>query len=537
MKHGVYIALIFLLVYSSNHAQFSPGKLMKAHANLEGSKNCTKCHDIGKKVTNNKCLDCHKEIKTLTTQKKGYHGHSSVVGKTCVTCHSDHHGLNFDALHFDPKGFDHTKTGYKLEGKHSAVDCKECHKSSNIKDSQLKKRSGTYLGLTDKCISCHTDYHQGTLSTSCLNCHTMEDFKKAPKFDHQKAKFQLKGAHVKVDCIKCHQKTTRNEKEFQIFKGVKFANCTDCHKDHHNGSFGNNCLKCHNINSWTNVNLSEGFNHNTTHFPLVGKHKNVSCNECHVGGNFTRPMKHGECMDCHKDYHNGELKLVSETFTDCKRCHNLEMGFQQSNFQLADHEKSKFPLRGAHVATPCFSCHKETPDVRWTFRFKSQNCIECHDNIHQDKISESFMGEKSCQSCHSVNTWSEINFDHSKTNYKLKGKHSQINCRSCHFQENKEGQTGIVQKFKGLNTECYACHDHNHGDQFTQNGVTECKKCHNSNSSWTIPSFDHEKTNFPLEGGHTNVACSECHKPVKTSTGKTIIQYKLKSYQCIDCHY
>lgn len=519
------------------NGQFSPGKLMKAHSNLEGSKNCTKCHDLGNKVTNNKCLACHTEIKNLVNQNKGYHSNSAVKGKTCISCHSDHHGVSFDALRFDPKSFDHNKTGYKLEGKHYSVDCKKCHNSSNIKDAKIKKRSDTYLGLTDKCLSCHTDYHQNTLSSSCMNCHNMDGFEKAPNFNHAKTKYPLKGAHANVDCIKCHEKSTRNNKPFQVFKGIKSSSCTDCHIDKHNGAFGNNCLKCHSINSWSNVDLSNGFNHNITKFPLVGMHKTVSCNKCHIGSNFTQSLKYGECIDCHKDYHNGELKLTTESFTDCKRCHNLEDGFNQSNFRLEDHEKSNFPLKGAHVATPCFSCHKKTTDKRWTFKFKSQNCIECHDNIHKDKISEQFLTEQNCQSCHSVNTWSEINFDHNKTSYKLEGKHIGINCRTCHFEESKTDRNTFVQKFKGLSAECYTCHEHNHGDQFTQNGVTECKKCHNSNTSWNISSFDHEKTNFPLEGGHAEVACSECHKPISGPNGKIIIEYKLKSYQCIDCHY
>ena len=37
-------------------AQLSPGDLANAHKNLEGLENCTKCHEIGKKVLPEKCL-------------------------------------------------------------------------------------------------------------------------------------------------------------------------------------------------------------------------------------------------------------------------------------------------------------------------------------------------------------------------------------------------------------------------------------------------------------------------------------------------
>ena len=52
-------------------AQLSPGDLTTAHADLEGMSNCTQCHDLGNKVTNAKCLECHKEIKALITRKEG----------------------------------------------------------------------------------------------------------------------------------------------------------------------------------------------------------------------------------------------------------------------------------------------------------------------------------------------------------------------------------------------------------------------------------------------------------------------------------
>ncbi|MFA7273813.1 MAG: hypothetical protein WC044_08085 [Crocinitomicaceae bacterium] len=613
MKSKILFLISVLWLSLPLFGQFSPGKLMKAHANLEGTNNCTKCHDLGKKVTNNKCLDCHSEIKTLIFQKRGYHGNSAVKGKSCITCHSDHHGLDFDPLHFDSKGFDHNTTGYKLEGKHKDVDCKECHKSANIADSKIKKRYKTYLGLQSKCSSCHTDYHQGTLSQTCTKCHTMEDFKKAPKFDHEKTKYPLKGAHTKVDCKECHAKTTRNNKAFQEFSGIKFANCTNCHKDQHNGQFGTNCTKCHNNDSWTNISAGTGFNHDVTKFPLRGKHASVSCTKCHKGGDYKKSLKFANCMDCHTDhhdgamklssetvtdckrchnnnswkslslgsdfdhdktdfplvglhagvscdkchksgdfkkalnftncmdchddYHKGELKLASETVTDCKRCHSTEKSFTNSSFGFPDHEKTKFPLQGAHVATPCFSCHKKTTDNRWNFKFKSQKCIDCHDNIHKETISAKYYPEQNCQVCHSAESWKEIKFDHDKTNFKLEGKHITVNCRECHFEKNNSSTNVTKQKFVGLDKQCTSCHQNFHGDQFNVNGVTECKKCHTSDVEWKIRNFNHDNTNFPLAGGHEDVACAECHKPELMSNGKSIVQYKIKNYKCIDCHY
>ena len=117
-------ALVFLTFHGD--AQLSPGDLASPHAHLEGIANCTKCHVIGNKVTNEKCLACHKEIDSRIDQRKGYHASSEVAGKDCFACHSDHHGRNFEIVRFDKEKFNHQLTGYKLTGAHLRQDCKAC---------------------------------------------------------------------------------------------------------------------------------------------------------------------------------------------------------------------------------------------------------------------------------------------------------------------------------------------------------------------------------------------------------------------------
>jgi len=148
-----------VLVLSFNGlAQISPGDLAKVHAHLEGMANCTQCHTLGDKVSNDKCLDCHKEIQARIKEAKGFHSSLKVQGKNCVICHSDHYGRNFDIVHLQKDKFDHADTGYKLEGKHAKRECFECHKNENIKDVELKKKKETFLGLSDQCAACHEDF-------------------------------------------------------------------------------------------------------------------------------------------------------------------------------------------------------------------------------------------------------------------------------------------------------------------------------------------------------------------------------------------
>ncbi len=222
--------------------QISPGDLTTAHSKLEGMSNCTKCHVLGEKVVNSKCLDCHTEINYLMNKGKGYHASPDVKGKECVTCHSEHNGRDFRIINFNPKKFDHNKAGYSLTGKHARIECNNCHQPKFISDTNVKRLKNTYLGLTENCYTCHEDYHQNTLGNDCSSCHNTLNFKPAAKFDHSTASFRLTGAHEKVDCVKCHVKETRNGKDFQVFKGVIFESCESCHKDVHKGKFGKNCV-------------------------------------------------------------------------------------------------------------------------------------------------------------------------------------------------------------------------------------------------------------------------------------------------------
>ena len=46
-------------------------------------------------------------------------------------------------------------TGYKLQGAHQKLDCKECHQSKFIAEKKNAEKEYTYMGLEPKCVSCH----------------------------------------------------------------------------------------------------------------------------------------------------------------------------------------------------------------------------------------------------------------------------------------------------------------------------------------------------------------------------------------------
>ncbi len=526
------IFCIALLAMGTLQAQISPGSLSTAHADLEGVSNCTKCHELGNQVPDYKCLDCHKEIAALNDQNRGYHVSKEVKSKHCIDCHNEHHGRKFQLIRFDTVRFDHKLTGYTLEGKHERIDCRDCHKPDYIDDPDIRERSKSYLGLDAECLTCHEDYHQGELSEDCSSCHTnFEDFRPADGFDHNDADFKLRGAHKKLDCEKCHKKSTRNGSEYQEFTGMKFERCIDCHEDEHNGRFGKDCSKCHTESSFLELKSMNRFNHDKTRFPLRGQHVGVDCKACHKG-KFTAAIRHNECKDCHDDYHEGEFNEEASP-PDCKDCHTLDKPFDFTSFGIEEHNEGNFSLEGAHLATPCFACHLK--EDKWTFRDIGEECKACHEDVHEGKISEKYYPEGNCASCHNPGRWNDVEFDHSKTDWPLKGKHAEISCRKCHFERSEDGKIEI-QKFSLLSKECSQCHNNKHGNQFEEGGKTDCRRCHSESGDWKADLFDHSATRFPLEGKHAEVACDACHKAKKDENGVEIIEYKIKRFECIDCH-
>jgi len=603
-----HIVLVFFISMAS-YGQISPGDLSEPHKELEGMSNCTQCHELGEKVLNSKCLDCHTEIQSLIDKDQGFHASSNVVREDCFKCHSEHHGRNFDMIRFDEDNFEHDLTGYPLEGKHAVVDCRECHMSDNIQNTEIRKRENTFLGLEQDCLSCHDDFHQKTLSTDCMSCHDMEAFRPATNFDHNDADYPLKGKHLDVDCIECHKVTTRNGLEFQEFANVPFSdcischtdphenklpgdctqchtetsfsffngqdefnhnttsftlkgkhkqvdcfschkesdnplmvfqdnlkvretNCVKCHEDTHEGKFGLDCAKCHTERSFFSMKDMDFFDHTITDYPLEGKHLEVDCKQCHTG-RYSESIDFSACKNCHEDYHNEEF-ADNGISPDCLECHSLQEGFGYSLYTLEQHQESTFPLEGAHVATPCYACHVSEDDQRYTFRNLGSECIDCHQDIHEGYINQSFYPEDDCRSCHINDSWSEVTFDHSQTNWTLDGRHLEVNCRECHFIENTDNKGDTIQEFAKLDTNCIACHENVHNDSFAIDGITDCLRCHVT-SSWIPENFDHGSTKFALEGKHKEIDCRACHTS-SLENGKTIVLYKLNKFQCIDCH-
>jgi hypothetical protein len=465
------LVLSFALIPSALSAQISPGELSQSHADLEGMRNCLKCHDLGEGPSDEKCLDCHKEIASGINQGRGYHSRMAGDDKNpCFDCHREHAGRDFELIHW-PDGmddFEHGKTGFRLLGKHAALRCRDCHNVDLIREDLSRfgdhiHLSRTFLGLGTDCLDCHHDEHRGQLARDCSVCHSNDAWKPASGFDHAKTAYPLTGRHVELPCSKCHEKVYEKNPDypgsesFVRFAGLPRSNCSPCHEDIHRGKYGATCATCHNTSNWQDIPTAV-FDHTKTQFPLLGLHRGLACEKCHAAGTKKAPLAHERCLDCHDDVHRGQFAARAQGEA-CEQCHTVD-GFLPAFFSVEDHSDTRFALTGAHLAQPCIACHPTATTSDGAsyrlFAVDRNSCESCHTDPHFGQFTASHP-PKDCESCHSVGAWTPVEFSHDRdSNYKLEGEHRRVRCRSCHITVTEGGVTFV--RYKPIDTSCQSCH-------------------------------------------------------------------------------
>ena len=451
-------------------AQLSPGDLHQSHQHLEGLSMCTQCHEIGVTQFKEKCLDCHQILRERMEAGKGLHGQSGF--DQCQSCHVDHQGRQFNLINW-PRGqeaFDHQRTGYMLKGAHESLTCRDCHKAEFIQDREALKKAGkdpakTFLGLGNTCNDCHPDMHRGQFKQTCDSCHNQSQWAPATGFDHNLARFVLRGSHGEAACRDCHPKETDPNhpqgESFSRFKPLNFGECLDCHQDGHEGQMNRDCLSCHDMNRW---NPALRFNHADTAFPLTGLHQKTPCLACHPGQEagifqhetFSSPEN---CEGCHEDVHHQRME------NPCSTCHSTQ-GWQHISAGAFDHQSTRFPLEGKHEQVPCRACHvngvaQNLPSFEY--------CSDCHQDVHQGQIAVSDY-ETGCASCHGVEGFTPAHFNairHQQTGFPLEGAHLAVPCNLCHVTQSQPKPKGQFQIFHFLNTNCQSCHPNPHLDSVT----------------------------------------------------------------------
>jgi hypothetical protein len=493
--------------------------------------------------------------------------HSALEGlEKCAKCHEERKGL-------------------------SAHLCLECHTELQ---TRVAKGAGFHGHLPaakkQECQSCHPD-HRG-LDFAMVDWEGGRD-----KFDHHKTGWPLKGAHTKAHCDDCHQKRLivdgavrhllEKEPRRVTLLGAS-TKCASCHFDEHRGQLDHECQKCHTEIAWKPV---PAFNHQTTAYPLLGKHRAVVCSKCHtpteddqfLATAFPRPraptfmqmkpLDHQTCESCHTDPHKGSLG------PNCSGCHT-EAGWkvirtgpdQDTSF----HDKTKFPLRGGHIGVACKSCHQPVPGQPARFKGLAFGaCTDCHEDGHMGQLHARPPAKVvACEGCHTVNAFVPARFEreqHQSTKFPLEDAHAAVACRGCHptdpglaariptavrqrlkLRKRPERFSFVVLHPKKSPQACNQCHEDVHLGQFTEGklaarvggrlasevaeGSDTCAQCHKI-TSFADLTFDHDKdSRFALTGKHADTPCAGCHRPQKIANGRTFVRYKPIDLACASCH-
>lgn len=164
----------------------------------------------------------------------------------------------------------------------------------------------------------------------------------------------------------------------------------------------------------------------------------------------------------------------------------------------------------------CHLCHQplEAP--------QDNLCMNCHEDVAQQFNTQNgthnyISSAERCAHCHSDHRGQGYNpitaafekFDHSRTDFSLAVHQygyegSNISCTDCH-----EKQTD----FSFIGDRCTSCHAQGDLD-FVLHHIEQygdaCMICHDGFDR--MVDFNHENTDFPLDGGHTGVSCTQCHK-------------------------
>lgn len=546
--------LALLAAVSGARAQLSPGTLARAHADLEGLRNCTQCHQLGSGVVESRCLACHGALEARLAAGAGFHSGADVRTGTCAGCHSDHHGLDFEMIHWEggQEAFDHRRSGWPLEGAHDALACDDCHRTELLPADWLAQHAevdaeSTFLGLPTDCAACHADEHRGQFAregrSDCARCHDQTAWSPASGFDHADAAYPLEGAHRDVDCAACHETQARpladdgfrvdastEDDRFARYRGLAFDRCLDCHKDPHEGTLGSDCGSCHTTSGFA---TDGGFDHDRTRWPLVGAHRTATCEACHrgAGGETRLRPAFQRCSACHADEHAGQF-AGRGAGDDCATCHDQQR-FSPALFGSQEHAMSAWPLAGAHRAVACVDCHLRAEDtgvVRWAGL--ATDCEACHANPHGEEIPrQSPDADDRCLACHGVDDWSAADYDHGQARFALEGRHARLACAACHRAE----QDANVVRLKPLPLACAGCHADEHAGQLERDGTTACERCHGP-ADWSAPRFDHGRDSaFALDGEHDGLDCSACHG-LERIDGKERRRWRPLGTRCSDCH-
>ncbi len=325
-------------------------------------------------------------------------------------------------------------------------------------------------------------------------------------------------------------------------------------------SFPADCSLCHEGEGWRSIRADFVFDHEReTGVKLEGAHQSAECLRCHNDRGPVALFAARGCGGCHENVHRGQLG------DNCESCHT--QADWRPNEAIAAHNRTRFPLAGAHAVAACWRCHPGAQTGN--FARADTSCVACHASDlaraqNPDHAAQGWVD--SCERCHLPTQWSGGGFTHNT--WPLVGQHAGADCAQCHTggvfagtpsqcvdchladyqnaaQPNhvtfgfptscEQCHTPVgwdVANFShaGINSGCVQCHlsdyqatnDPNHA--LAGFGQT-CEQCHTSTNNWSVVNFAHPQ--FPINSGeHNNFACGQCH----------LQPNNFQSFSCTHCH-
>jgi hypothetical protein len=213
--------------------------------------------------------------------------------------------------------------------------------------------------------------------------------------------------------------------------------------------------------------------HDRTNFPLAGKHRTLTCVECHTNKVFEGTPT--ACEACHWERRQDDRYRLRLGMT-CGECHTPQSWKKVDPNKWSHEAATGYKREGVHQFLDCEECHG-------TQGFKAQptDCYGCHAADYQstqDPNHQQAGFPLDCTACHgtSFTGWSGAKFNH--TGFALQGRHATASCSQCH-------KNGV---YAGTSTACASCHindyngttDPNH----RANGYSlECQTCHGTSAT------------------------------------------------------
>ncbi len=479
------------------------------------------------------CIKCHtKNVFNLPSAKPDSCGNAGchqspheghIFGaRPCEWCHSP----TFKTLK-NIQVFDHTeRTRFDLGPAHRRIKCEQCHTKAlgEAKPSRA-------------CEQCHAkDSHHGDRFSEfgsppkCETCHPSGGPKFTPtNFSHgTRTRFDLKFKHAEQSCRQCHR--GKSPSDFEKFNFDPNKECMSCHAhakvhrddEHPTGKYKNSqCLQCHmhpgdpTIRTGKDNKIVADAHGPNGSFPLIKKHKDVPCADCHTGRDSRgKTSFSGLKPNCNAAGQCHEDSLHLGTLGDrCMACHAsgtwdaLKFDHDQPFPKDSKSKVDAFPLKGEHKKNKCEACH---PDRKFVEAATTCSAEGCHkdDDAHKGRL-----GDK-CEQCH-VETGDNIFNHNTMSAFRLDGKHLTVRCADCHPSET----------FKPRPSDCFGCHPEPavHKGQYG----TGCAQCHTTRT-WEDVKPLHDVGDFSLRGMHDNIACERCHRDNRPLAGSGNL--------CINCH-